>query len=186
MNRRRTRSWTRPIKPAVLTRFALAAWTVVVLAGEQAPPKLSEHIKQEVLASLPPYVPPPPKAAASPAAQVPAADPDLLVLPKIVVQEKRPPANDPDVWLADREIQQKAMAAYKGSMTDLEWVLNSWFIPILSAPASVRARAAYESNKLAAERDRLGNLIRAVGLTDPNAARKLKDAMDYNKLPKDD
>ncbi len=115
----------------------------------------------------------------------PPLDPDVLTLPKMIIQEKRLPHNDPDAWLGERVVQQKAMAAYKGSMTDLEWALNFWFIPLFSAPPSVRARAAYESSKAAAEIGRLNNIINAIGLTDPKEAVKLREAMDPTKLPKD-
>jgi hypothetical protein len=77
------------------------------------------------------------------------------------------------------------MAAYRDSMTDLEWALNCWFIPLFSAPPSARARAAYEGGKAAAEISRLNNLINVIGLSDPNEAAKLRRAMDPTKLPKE-
>jgi hypothetical protein len=57
--------------------------------------------------------------------------------------------------------------------------------PLLSAPPSVRARAAYQSAKAAAEIDRLNNLIKTIEMSDPQEAAKLRQAMNPNKLPKD-
>jgi hypothetical protein len=153
----------------------------LIAAAEPTPARLSARISAEIRASLPLYVAP--VASAKPEPDAPAADPNVVVLPKIVIQEKRPPGNDPDVWLSPRRVQQKALAAYKGSMTDLEWVLNSWFIPLFSAPPSVRARAAYQSAKAAAENDRLGNIITAIAVDDPAMAARLRRAMDPGRLP---
>jgi hypothetical protein len=172
------------MKPAGLI-LLLPAGFGLITAAEPPPPKLSPHIVAEVRASLPKYVdlPAPPPA---PVETGLAADPDTLILPKIVIQEKRLPGNDPDVWLSGRSVQQKAMAAYKGPMTDLEWALNSWFIPLVSAPPSVRARAAYQSAKVSAEVDRLNNLINAIEISDPKMAARLRRGLDPTKLPKDD
>jgi len=173
------------MKPAGLILFLPAGWVLLASAAEPMPAKLSARLSEEVRASLPKYVVP--VAPATAAAETGASDnPDVLVLPKMVIQEKRLPGNDPDVWLGERRVQQKAMAAYKGSMTSLEWALNSWFIPFISAPASVRARAAYQEAKAAAEIDRLNNIIKTVEVSDPKEAAKLRRAMDLNKLPKDD
>ena len=154
-----------------------------------APAKISFRLSEEIRASLPKFVPPAPPAdavdAATDAAAGIPADPDLLLLPKLVVREKRPPGHDPDVWLREKAIQQKAMALYKGSMTDLEWALNCWFIPFVTPPPSVRARAAYENGKKAAEIGRLNSLIKVIGLSDEKEAAKLRRAMDPEKLPKD-
>ena len=161
------------------------------LAAEESPPaapaKTSPRLSQEIRASLPKFTPPasfpsplPPETPEAP------RDPDIFVLPKITVREKRIPANDPDVWLTGRAVQQKAMAAYRDSLTPLEWALNSWYIPLFSAPPSVRARQYYESRKLADEIDRLNGIIKTIGLTDPKEAARLRRAMDPERLPKDD
>lgn len=163
------------MKPA---GYCLIALTLAgVLAAEPSPPapKLSARLAREIRASLPPFIapanPPPTGEAAD------STDPDVLVLPKFMVKEKRIPTSDPDVWLNDRVVQQKAMAAYKGSMSPLEWALNSWFVPLFSAPPSVRARAAYEGNKQAAEYSQLAHLAEVSKLADPKAAAQLQKAV---------
>jgi hypothetical protein len=93
------------------------------------------------------------------------------------VKEKRPPSHDPDVWLTNKAVQQKAMAAYKQSMTDFEWALNSWFIPLFTPPASVRARAHYQNTKLGGEINRLNNLINQIAQQDPAASAELRQEM---------
>jgi hypothetical protein len=176
------------MKPAGLSLLAFVV-TGILAAQSPAPPqpvRTSPRLSQEIRAGLPVFVPPVVKPPSDPEeSAVPPSDPDILKLPKFVIREKRPPGNDPDVWLTERTVQQKAMVAYKTSMTDLEWALNSWFIPLFSAPPSVRARQYYESRKLSAEIERLDAIIKTVGLTDPQEAARLKDAMDPQKLPKE-
>ncbi len=139
------------------------------------PTKTSSRVTQEIRSGLPKYEPfiLPPSNNTEPA----ASDPDVFVLPKFTVKEKRIPTNDPDVWRTERVIQQRAMTAYKGSMTPLEWALNSWFVPPFSAPASVRARAAYQENKLAAEYSQLTHIAEVGRQADSKAAALLKKAV---------
>ena len=158
--------------PAVLTLLHAAE-----PADPASPPKLSTRLSEEIRSSLPRYVAP---AATTTPADATPPDPDVLVLPKMTVKEKRLPTRDPDVWLGEKVIQQKAMTLYKASMTDFEWALNSWYIPILSAPASVRARAAYDSAKKAAEFDRLAHIINTVESVDPKEAAKLRNELQHD------
>ena len=178
----------RPAGPLLLLLVASPAWSTADEPAVANPSRTSPRLSREIRAPLPKFIPP---TAPSPGTGPVAApfmfpDPDLLVLPKMVITEKRPPGNDPDVWLTNRVIQHKAMSAYRDSMTDLEWALNSWFIPLFSAPPSVRARQYYEGRKVRAEIDRLSNIIKTVGLSDPKEAAKLRAAMDPKKLRKDD
>jgi hypothetical protein len=160
------------MKPAGLhLLFILVAGSLTAQEPPPVPAKVSPRLRQEIQTGLPRYVAPvllldQPKDLAS--------DPDLFALPKFTVKEKRPPTHDPDIWLSHRAIQQKAMAAYKQSMTDLEWAMNSWFIPIISPPASVRARAAYENSKEMAELKRVHDLLGRISATDPQAAAELE------------
>ena len=146
---------------------------------EPPPPplRLSLRLTEVIRAQLPKYVTP--VATAAPTdALVP--DPDVLVLPKMVVKERRVPTNDPDAWLGEKAVQQKAMAAYKASMNDLEWALNSWYIPFFGTPPSVRARAAYEGAKKAAEVDRLNHIIDVAASADPKEAAKLRQELQHD------
>ena len=78
------------------------------------------------------------------------------------------------MWLTDLAIKQKALAAYRQSMTDLEWALNSWYIPLLSPSAAARARAAYESGKSLAEIKRVHDLFGRIAARDSQAAAELE------------
>ena len=172
------------MKPAGLSLLCLAVAGLLVAQTTDpvAPPKTSSRLTQEIRTHLPAYAPP----AARPdrSAETTPADPELLQLPKFTVKEKRVPTNDPDGWLTERVIQHKALAAYQGSMTPLEWALNSWFVPLFSTPTSVRARAAYEENKLREELDRFNHLAGVVEKIDPGQAAKIRRALDPAVLPK--
>jgi hypothetical protein len=161
------------MKPAGLHLLVLAM--AATLLAEDAPPpapaKISTRLTEEIRATLPRFEPPPAPVLDQPRDVEP--DPGVLRLPTFTVKEKRPRSHDPDVWLTNKAVQQKAMAAYKGSMTDLEWALNSWFIPLFSAPASVRARSAYESSKARAELLRLNDLVDRIGRQDPATSADL-------------
>lgn len=155
-----------------LLAFALAG--SLPAAEDAATPrsvKTSARLKQEIQATLPKYAPPP-KVLDQPK-EVPN-DPDVLALPKITVKEYRPRDHDPDVWLTDKGVQQKALAAYKQSMSEFEWALNSWFIPLFSAPPSARARSAYEMNKSMEELRRVHRLFNIISATDAKAAGELE------------
>jgi hypothetical protein len=179
------------MRPAGPLLLLLLAGLVAGPADEPAataPAKTSVRLSQEIRATLPRFEPP---AATPPAASpllvtVHNLDPEVVELPKMTVLEKRLPGHDHDAWLNDRVVQRKAMVAYRDSMTDFEWLLNCWFVPLFSAPPSVRGREYYESRKQAEEVGRLNNLIKVIGLTDPKAAAKARRAMDVNLLIKDD
>lgn len=160
------------MKPA---GFPLLILAVAGTLAAQEPARTSSRLTQQIKATLPRYEPPPPRVLDQPK-DLPA-DPDILVLPKVTVKEYRPPTHDPDVWLTNKAVGQKAMAAYKQSMTDLEWALNSWFIPLVTPPASARARYAYRTNKFGNEVSRLGSLMDRIAAEDPKAAAELRQEL---------
>ncbi|HKB57059.1 MAG TPA: hypothetical protein VKC51_05655 [Lacunisphaera sp.] len=169
--------------------FFVVAGTLAAQPAEPAPPaKTSARLTQEIRSALPKYVAPPENKTGTTGSA--PRDPGLLVLPTVTVQEKRIPMDDPDTWLGERVIQQKAMAAYKASMTDFEWFLNSWHIPFLTPSASARARAAYKESKIQAELIRLNGLIETVKHGDTKAGDQLRkdykdmqDAQDWQGSP---
>ena len=172
--------------PTLLLLIAFPVGLAADSPAAPAPAKTSPRLSEEIRAGLPKFTPPA-NAPAPPPLEAPDTphDPDVVVLPKITVLEKRIPTDNPDVWLRDKAIQQKAMAAYHDSLTPLEWALNSWYIPFFGTPPSVRARQYYESRKLTDEIGRLKGIIQAVGLTDPKEAARMRDALDPRKLPKE-
>ena len=136
--------------------------------------KTSPRLTQEIRVALPKFTPPPPPALDQPKSDGAEDDPSVLALPKFTVKEKRPPTHDPDVWLTNKAVQQKAMAAYKQSLTDLEWALNSWYIPIFGSSPSARARASYENQKKMSELQHVHRLFKVISTSDPRAGDDLE------------
>ena len=121
---------------------------------------LSAETRAKIIAGFPAWHPNPTEASASaPRTEAPAplSNDPLVLLPNYHVQDS-PLLRAGDKLRSEREVQAKAMAAYKDSMTDLEWAMNSWYIPIISAPASARARAYYEDKQATDEARRLQRL----------------------------
>lgn len=158
--------------------FQLSALVVAgCLTAREPPPavaaKTSSRLAQEIRVALPQFSPPP-QILDQPKSIGLEDDPNVLALPKVTVRDKVPPGHDPDLWLTDFAIQQKAMVQYRQSLSDFDWMLNSWFIPLFTPPASARARAAYEEGKFHAEVDRLRGLIDRIGVENPKASARLR------------
>lgn len=162
------------MKPAGLhlLAFALAGTAWAQEPAPAQPGKTSSRLTQEIQATLPKYEPPPPPVLDRPK-DLPN-DPDVLALPKFTVKEYRPRDHDPDVWLTNRAVGQKAMAFYKQSLTDLEWALNSWYTPLFGSSPSARARASYEANKKMADLQRVHRLFNLIATQDPKGAAELE------------
>ncbi len=158
----------------------LAALLPIAVTAE-----LSQKVRAEIVAPLPAYTPPPPEPPKSIGTPAPLSDDPLVSLPNYHVEDKRVPVPEPDAWLAPAELQKKQLHEYKKSMTPFAWLLNSWFIPFVTPPASARAKAAYDDNRIRSEFQRLNDLADVIAKVDPIEAKKLKASMDPSKLPKD-
>ena len=145
---------------------------LVLPVEKGGPTKTSLRLSGEIRTALPKFEPPPPPVLDQP--KDVETDPDVLRLPKFTVKEKRPPTHDPDVWLSNKAVQQKAMAAYKQSLTDFEWALNGWYIPLFGSSPSARARAAYKSQKQMSELNRIHRLFSVISTVDAKAAGDLE------------
>jgi hypothetical protein len=159
--------------------FLLAALAVVVSA------QLSDKIRAEIAAPLPkfesqPAAPPPVSPVGTPA---PLSDDPLVQLPVFHIREKREANNDPDLWLTRRAIQHKALSDYSDSMNDLEWALNCWYIPFVTASPGARAVAAYKEKKIRDEQRRLVSITAIIATTDPAEAAKLLRDLDLSSHP---
>ena len=172
------------MKPAglILCCFAGAA----LAASETDPPplrRLSSQVAEAIRASLPKFQPPPitPAPAADSANQS-----DVLQLPKMTVQEKRAQVLAPDTLLSRDELGRKMEREYLSALadvSDLNYVLNSIYIPLFSAPVRVRAREAYLAHRLGAEFSRLTGLADALQALDPHETDRLKRDLDFSRLP---
>ena len=143
-------------------RRAAFASCGLLLAATLARAELSPDTRAKISADFPAWKPNPPEAGAQseskPAGEpAPLSDDPLVRLPEYRVNES-PLARAGDKMLSPRQVQQKAMAAYQDSMTDLEWAMNCFYLPLFSAPPSARARAYYEEKKAADEAKRLSRL----------------------------
>jgi hypothetical protein len=177
--------------PHRLAPVIFAGW--LVLAGTApAQEKLSGRLHDSITASLPKYEPlvvvVEPQGTTITKDQLPLGEEPIYVMPNFMVREKRPPTRDPDVWLSQRALKHKALLDYRSSMTDLEWALNSWHIPLpfgfsLTPSAQARASARYTERKILREQTRLKEVAAAVATIDPIEAKKLLRDLDLTRLP---
>lgn len=168
-----------PLVPAGLALLLGAAPSLV--GGERT---------QESLRQLLPKYDPAQHAAAREADATkvarPVAEDGLTILPDFNVVEKKVYQPEADQWFTDQAVNAREMRRAEADMNGLEIALNRWHIPLLSASFAQRTRAAYETKKL---REKIGgyfDLARQLEKTDPKAAKKLRDSLDFRKLPKDD
>lgn len=147
--------------------------------------QLSDKIRTEILAPFPKFEPPPADQAqpSTTTAPTPLSDDPLVKLPDYHIREKRIPDKDPDQWLSRRALNHKAMSEYSDSMTDLEWALNSWFIPLVTPSPRARANAAYANNKIMGEQKRLTSLAKTLSRLDSAEAKKLLRDLDLSSHP---
>lgn len=185
-----------------LCLFVLAAVGATAQA-QNTPPRSSERTQQALRERLPAYNPAASEAARKAAeerAQQRAAaaantesrvetTPDgeeIVILPEVEVRERKLTQPHPDDWLTSGEVTQKAMRLHAAGMNSLELALNRWHIPLLTPSFASRARASYETEKFRAEVTRFHELARTLDRVDPKAAKKIRDSLDFRKLPKDD
>ena len=172
------------MKPAgLLLTFILAA---PLLAAEPAPPpaapadtakpdaglapKLSPEVAQVLTEKLPKYAPVAPEA---PKAE---PDPDVLVLPKLIVQKKRPRLTD-QVMMTTKAFNEQ-LAKEKLSTFDRSF-LNKFTLPswLGGVSAAERARDEYDRD----QREKLASdvfaMAKVVEKEDPAQAKALRDAI---------
>jgi hypothetical protein len=143
-------------------------------AASDAAAKTSARLRQEITTFLPKYAPPPPPTAVPKPNVAADSDPNVLSLPTFTVKEYRPRDHDPDVWLTRKGAKEKALTLYQRSLTDLEWALNSWYIPLVGTSPAARAQASYKAAKSLEESRRIHRLFDLVSINDTQAARELE------------
>lgn len=172
----------RPLpRPAAALACVLLAVATTAGAGERTRAALRE--------ALPKFDPAQSAAAAGTDAHKvarPVAEDGVTILPDFNVVEKKVAEPGPDQWLTGEAIAAREARRLEGDMNTLELLLNRWHIPLVSASFAQRARAGYETKKF---REQVGNyfeLARKLEKVDPKAARKIRESLDFRKLPKDD
>jgi len=160
---------------------------VAALAGVPLPAELSVRIRTLIMADTPKFVPPPPEAPPESARPLgrpaPLSDDPLVTLPEFRVDESPLARADPDRLLSTKGLQEKALGDYRKSMTDLEWALNRWHIPLVTPSAKARAMARHENLRIQRELVRLSDVASSVALTDPAGAKKLRRDLDLSRHP---
>lgn len=118
-----------------------------------SPATLSSRLAAEIRATLPKYQPHPEKSEN----EAPAAptDPDILVLPKVVVKQSAPPRILDNDLLKKKALNKRLIHEYENSLEGLDAILNGFSVPLFAPSMKARARGAYKQRKL----DDLNNLI---------------------------
>ena len=146
-------------------------------AGEETAPRTS-RLAELIRASSPKFVQlppaPPPPVPPPTSAENPAADPDVIEMPKFFVEDSKLARVEADKLLGKQALAAKMRREYRNSLTALDWALNSFNIPFLTPSVAARARAKYENDQRLVEQSRLNSLIEVTSQIDPQAAAELR------------
>ena len=146
--------------------------------GEATPPnKISSRLASEIRASLPKYVPP---ATGTPSKTEPStpSDADILVLPKVVVQERAPTRVNSNDLLTAKALSKKLARDFKNSLTGLDAVLNDFSLPLISPSMEARGRAAYKAQRM----EDLNGFVQSAGAPDQKSGEEMRKAViEMNK-----
>lgn len=169
------------MKPAGLILLVPAGFALISFAAETeakpaatTPPTLSQRLKQEIAAKLPAFVPPPANPVVSRTPPPADADADVLVLPKVTVQERRQPRIDPNDMLTTQALDEKLAKEFLDSLKGLDAILNGFSIPLLSPSLAARGRALHKARKL----EDLNHTIEAIKQVDPKTSAELQKAVN--------
>jgi len=159
-------------------------------AAEEAPiPKISENnpaavapspvVSKNIISGLPKFSPTAPAPAPAAKTDTPggpggAQDPDLLVLPTMVVKQKPRPRLTESVVYKDKKDFGAIFA--KQNYTQLDQALNKFTLPLFGTSLEARAYDDYMRQKNAQIKDDINALSKAVEATDPAEAKALREA----------
>lgn len=165
------------MKPAGLL-LPLVGLASALTAAEPSSAIISREISAKIREGLPTYQPPAPTPAGEAADPGPqTTDPDVLVLPKLTVKEKRLPPDAADHLMSRDDLKRKMENIYLDTIAEdgpLNYFLNRFTIPILSPSKEERGRAIYRQREL----DRLRRVNDTVRRINPGTAGKLERELD--------
>jgi len=167
------------MKPAGLLLFIPAGFAAA-LAAEDAPSTglISRELKAHIREGLPAYHPPSPRTEGTPGTDTADnPDPDTLVLPKMLVKEKRLPPDAADYLMSRSDYKRKMENIYLDEIAKdgpLNYLLNCFTIPILSPSKAARGNAIYRAREM----DRLQHVVEVGKDLDPAALKKYQQEMD--------
>lgn len=175
------------MKPAAALLLLATGITPLAGAAEPRPAsRLSAEVKERIRESLPAYQTPSARnAPSSPIFLNPPTDPEVFVLPKLSIRQRRLP---PDA-AEHMENRDKVRRMYENvyldemaSLGELNYLLNSITIPFLSPSKAARGRAIKQRREL----QRYADLADAVERADPAGAAALREELGHlNRLPAD-
>lgn len=167
------------MKPAGLLLLLPAGLLAITLSADDSTGLVSRETKARIREGLPAYQSP----SAKPGAEnentdtTQTSDPNVLILPKFMVKEKRFPRGAEDQLMSRRDFKRKMENLYADKIAEdgpLNVILNSFTIPFLSPSKAARGRAIYQQMEL----DRLERVNETSKSVDPEAARKYRQEMD--------
>lgn len=167
------------MKPAGLLPLLSAGLVTVVLSAQTSTGLVSRETKARILEGLPTYHPPAPKTETNgdTAAPTQTTDPNVLILPKLTVKEKRLPPDAADHLMSRRDFKRKMENLYLDSLAEegpLNLLLNSFTIPILSPSKAERGQALSTRREI----ERMNHVSETRRSIDPEAAKKFKQETD--------
>jgi len=178
------------MKPSLPRLGLVLAAVATLLAAEETPvPKISDNnsaavapspaVSKNIISGLPKYQSMTP-AAPAPKADTPggpggAVDPDLLVLPTMVVKQKPRPRLTQDVVYKDKKDFGAIFA--KQNYTQLDQALNKFTLPLFGTSLEARAYDDYMRMKNAQMQEDVNSLSKAVEAIDPAEAKALREAV---------
>ena len=174
--------------PRRIDRVIRVSCILAAFAVGSSADQLSDKIHSRILETLPKFEPPSPGPPGQPSPSpvgkpAPLSADPLVVLPVYHIREKKESNQDPDQWLSRRALDRKAMSEYRDSMNGLEWALNCWYIPFITASPQTRANAAYAAKKSQSEQKRLTSIATILATLDPAEAKKLLHDLDFSSHP---
>ncbi|RXK52789.1 hypothetical protein ESB00_13795 [Oleiharenicola lentus] len=148
-------------------------------AAEPEPARISRDISAKIREGLPTYQPPaaPAEGGSAGTEGSQTSDPNVLILPKLTVKEKRLPPDAADQLMSRDDFKRKMENLYLDEIAKdgpLNYLLNKFTIPILSPSKAERGKAIYQRREL----DRLRHVSDAARSLDPNATKKLERDLD--------
>ena len=165
------------MKPAGLL-LPLVGLASALTAAEPSSAIISREISANIREGRPAYRPPAPKPdgeAADPAPQT--TDPNVLILPKLTVEEKRLPPDAADHLMSRADFKRKMENLYLDTLAEdgpLNVLLNNFTIPLFSPSKAARGRAIYQQREL----DRLRHVTGSRRTLEPDASKKLEREID--------
>jgi hypothetical protein len=165
------------MKPAGLFMVLALGGSAALPGAEAGTGIISGEISAKIREGLPAYRPPPPDTGTDAEASARPVDPDVLVLPKMTVKERRLPRDAADHLMGRDDFKRKLENIYLDELAKvgpLNYFLNQFTIPILSPSKAERGRAIYRAREL----DRLRHVSDAARTLAPEAAAALERELD--------